>query len=109
MAMKQKGIFINCAVTGSIHIPTMSEYLPITPGQIGLEAEKAAKAGAATVHHQDVKEISSMHDRSPREGKERESDTQLRKKRKVKGMPFGAIARGEVILTGECNFSEIWL
>ena len=56
MAMEQKGIFINCAVKGSIHIPTMSEYLPITPGQIELEA---AKAGAATVH---------LHVRNPKTG-----------------------------------------
>ncbi len=31
MAMKQQKIFINCAITGSIHIPTMSEYLPTIP------------------------------------------------------------------------------
>ena len=34
MAMKQTKTVINCAVTGSIHIPSQSEHLPITPKQI---------------------------------------------------------------------------
>ena len=59
MAMQQKKPFINCAVTGSIHIPTMTEHLPITPEQIADEAVKAANAGAATVH---------LHARDPRTG-----------------------------------------
>ncbi len=59
MALKQKKIFINCAVTGSIHIPTMSDYLPITPQQIAEEAVKAAQSGAATVH---------IHGRDPETG-----------------------------------------
>lgn len=50
MAMKQKKVIINCAVTGSIHIPTMTPHLPITPQQIASEAVAAAKAGAGTVH-----------------------------------------------------------
>ncbi|HIA13217.1 MAG TPA: 3-keto-5-aminohexanoate cleavage protein, partial [Flavobacteriales bacterium] len=29
-----KSVIITCAVTGSIHTPTMSEYLPITPNEI---------------------------------------------------------------------------
>jgi len=59
MAMQQKKPFINCAVTGSIHIPTMTEHLPITPNQIADEAVKAANAGAATVH---------LHARDPQTG-----------------------------------------
>jgi uncharacterized protein (DUF849 family) len=59
MAMQQKKVFINCAVTGSIHIPTMTEHLPITPEQIADEAVKAANAGAATVH---------LHARDPQTG-----------------------------------------
>ena len=59
MAMKQQKIFINCAITGSIHIPTMSEYLPTTPKQIAEEAVRAANAGAATVH---------LHARNPQTG-----------------------------------------
>lgn len=59
MAMKQNKVFINCAVTGSIHIPTMSDFLPITPKQIAEESVKAANAGAATVH---------LHARNPETG-----------------------------------------
>jgi uncharacterized protein (DUF849 family) len=59
MAMKQKKVFINCAVTGSIHIPTMTPHLPITPEEIAGEAIAAAKAGAGTVH---------LHVRNPETG-----------------------------------------
>lgn len=37
-------VIISCAVTGAIHIPSMSPYLPITPEQIAQEAIAAAKA-----------------------------------------------------------------
>jgi uncharacterized protein (DUF849 family) len=43
-------IIITCAVTGSIHTPTMSPHLPITPAEIADESIAAAKAGAAMVH-----------------------------------------------------------
>jgi uncharacterized protein (DUF849 family) len=43
-------VIINCAITGAIHIPSMSPYLPITPEQIAEESIAAAEAGAATVH-----------------------------------------------------------
>lgn len=43
-------VIINCAITGAIHIPSMSPYLPITPEQIAKESIAAAEAGAATVH-----------------------------------------------------------
>lgn len=56
--MKNKRI-ITCAVTGSVHIPTMSEYLPITPQQIAENALGAAEAGAAVVH---------IHARNPENG-----------------------------------------
>ncbi|MBW2057752.1 MAG: 3-keto-5-aminohexanoate cleavage protein [Deltaproteobacteria bacterium] len=56
--MKEK-IIINCAVTGSIHIPSMTPYLPITPEQIAQEAIDACSAGASTVH---------LHARDPRTG-----------------------------------------
>ena len=59
MAMKQSKVIINCAITGSIHIPTQSPYLPITPQQIADEAVKAAEAGAAIVH---------LHARNPETG-----------------------------------------
>ena len=44
--MKDKAI-ITAAITGSIHTPTMSPYLPITPEQIADEAVRAYEAGAA--------------------------------------------------------------
>ena len=50
---------VTCAITGSIHIPTMSEYLPITPDQIAQNAIDAANAGAAVVH---------IHARDPQTG-----------------------------------------
>ena len=56
--MKDK-IVVTCAVTGSIHTPTMSEYLPITPQQIIDEAVGASEAGAAVVH---------IHARNPENG-----------------------------------------
>lgn len=50
---------ISCAITGSIHTPTMSPYLPITPDQIAENALDAAKAGAAIIH---------IHARNPETG-----------------------------------------
>ena len=60
MAMRQDRIIINCAITGSIHIPTQSDHLPIAPKQIASEAVRAAKGGAGTVH---------LHVRDPKTGK----------------------------------------
>ncbi|MEI9889224.1 MAG: 3-keto-5-aminohexanoate cleavage protein [Rhizomicrobium sp.] len=49
--MKQtKKVIITCAVTGSVHTPTMSPYLPITPAQIAEQSVAAAQAGAAIIH-----------------------------------------------------------
>ena len=53
-------VIISCAVTGSIHTPTMSEYLPVTPDQIATSAIEAAEAGAAILH---------LHARDPQNGK----------------------------------------
>jgi uncharacterized protein (DUF849 family) len=52
-------VIITCAVTGSIHTPSMSPYLPITPEEIADAAVGAAEAGAAIVH---------MHARDPIDG-----------------------------------------
>jgi len=41
---------ITAAITGSVHTPTMSPYLPITPKQIAEEAVRAGQAGAAVAH-----------------------------------------------------------
>jgi len=56
--MKEKAI-ITAAITGSIHTPTMSDYLPITPKQISDEAVRACEAGAAVCH---------VHARNPETG-----------------------------------------
>jgi uncharacterized protein (DUF849 family) len=53
-------VIITCAVTGSIHTPTMSPHLPITPSEIADAAIGAAEAGAAIVH---------LHARDPRDGR----------------------------------------
>src|SRR5439155_25459276 len=53
-------VVISCAVTGSIHTPTMSDALPITPDQIATQAIDAAKAGAAILH---------LHARDPKDGR----------------------------------------
>lgn len=52
-------VIISCAVTGSIHTPTMSPYLPITPEEIATSAIEAAEAGAAILH---------LHARKPEDG-----------------------------------------
>jgi uncharacterized protein (DUF849 family) len=52
-------VIITCAVTGSIHTPTMSPYLPVTPEQIATSAIEAARAGAAILH---------LHARDPQTG-----------------------------------------
>ena len=43
-------VVITCAVTGSIHTPTMSPYLPLTPDEVARQAIEAAEAGAAILH-----------------------------------------------------------
>lgn len=57
---RAKKAIITCAVTGSIHTPTMSPHLPITPDEIAREAIAAAEAGAAVLH---------LHARDPRDGR----------------------------------------
>ncbi len=57
--MASQKVIITCAVTGSIHTPTMSAHLPITPGQIADSAAAAADAGAAILH---------LHARDPEDG-----------------------------------------
>jgi uncharacterized protein (DUF849 family) len=53
-------VIITCAVTGSVHTPTMTPYLPITPDQIARESIAAAEAGAAVIH---------LHARDPKDGR----------------------------------------
>jgi len=57
---KSRKVIITCAVTGSIHTPSMSPHLPVTPEEIADAAIGAAEAGAAIVH---------LHARNPRDGR----------------------------------------
>jgi uncharacterized protein (DUF849 family) len=57
---QQKKVIISCAVTGSIHTPSMSPYLPVTPAEIASSAIEAAQAGAAILH---------LHARNPENGR----------------------------------------
>lgn len=54
-----KKVIITCAITGAIHTPSMSQYLPVTAKQIADAAIGAAQAGAAIVH---------LHARNPQDG-----------------------------------------
>ena len=53
-------VIITCAVTGSIHTPTMSPYLPLTPDEIAADSVAAAEAGASILH---------LHARDPSDGR----------------------------------------
>jgi uncharacterized protein (DUF849 family) len=53
-------VIISCAVTGSVHTPSMSEYLPITPDEIASQSIAAAGAGASVLH---------LHARDPKSGR----------------------------------------
>ena len=53
-------VVVTCAVTGSIHVPSQTPYLPITPEQIAASAIGAAEAGAAILH---------LHARNPADGR----------------------------------------
>ena len=57
---KRGKVIISCAVTGSIHVPSQTPYLPITPAEIAQGAIGAAEAGAAIVH---------LHARDPDTGR----------------------------------------
>jgi uncharacterized protein (DUF849 family) len=57
-------IIITCAVTGSIHTPTMSPHLPITAEEIAEAAIGAAEAGASIIHLHARPKASSLSSRS---------------------------------------------
>lgn len=59
MSKKSNKVIITCAVTGSIHTPSMSPHLPVTAAEIATAAIEAAEAGAAIVH---------LHARNPETG-----------------------------------------
>ena len=60
MARPQDKVIISCAVTGSVHTPAMSPYLPLSPDDIARQAIAAAEAGAAILH---------LHARDPGDGR----------------------------------------
>lgn len=57
--MAPRKVIITCAVTGSIHTPSMSPYLPVTAEEIAEAAIAAADAGASVIH---------LHARNPKTG-----------------------------------------
>jgi len=57
---KNRKVIISCAVTGSIHTPSMSPHLPISAEEIADAAVGAAEAGAAIIH---------LHARDPDNGR----------------------------------------
>src|SRR5665213_4438139 len=59
-ARSDEKIIISCAITGSIHTPTMSDALPYRPEDIARQAIDAAEAGAAILH---------LHARDPKTGR----------------------------------------
>jgi uncharacterized protein (DUF849 family) len=64
MAARNK-VIITCAVTGSIHTPSMSPHLPVTPEEIADAALAAADAGAAVVHLHARNPVDGRPDQSP--------------------------------------------
>jgi uncharacterized protein (DUF849 family) len=58
--MPANKVIITCATTGSIHTPTMSPHLPLTPNDIAEQSVAAAEAGAAIIH---------LHARDPENGR----------------------------------------
>ena len=61
---------ITAAITGAVHVPSLSPYLPVTPEQIIADAVGAAEAGASVVH---------IHARNPQTG-EPSSDLEIMRK-----------------------------
>jgi uncharacterized protein (DUF849 family) len=60
MARPQRKAIVSCAVTGAIHVPSLTPHLPITPAEIAAQAIGAARAGAAILH---------LHARDPADGR----------------------------------------
>jgi uncharacterized protein (DUF849 family) len=77
-------VIITAALTGAIHTPSMSEYLPCTPGHIIEEAVRCHNAGAAVVH---------VHARNPKDGSPSSSGDIFRE------ILSGIKARSKVVVT----------
>ncbi len=67
--MTKRKVIVTCAVTGSIHTPSMSPHLPVTAAEIANAAIGAAAAGAAIVH---------LHARDPGDGRPDQSPERFR-------------------------------
>jgi uncharacterized protein (DUF849 family) len=74
---------ITAAITGAIHTPGMSPYLPISPEEIVEDAVRACEAGAAVVH---------IHARDPKDGRP-SADVEL-----MKGIVSEIKERSDVII-----------
>ena len=66
MSKEKRKVIITCAVTGAIHTPSMSKYLPVSPNEIADAAILAADAGASILH---------LHARDPSNGKPTQDST----------------------------------
>jgi uncharacterized protein (DUF849 family) len=58
-------VIITCAITGAIHTPTMSPYLPITADEIVAQSVAAAEAGASILHLHARDEKTGRPDQTP--------------------------------------------
>ncbi|MCV2874999.1 3-keto-5-aminohexanoate cleavage protein [Rhodobacteraceae bacterium XHP0102] len=70
MAKAPRKVIITCAVTGAIHTPSMSPYLPVTPQEIIDDGIKAFEAGASILH---------LHARDPENGRPTQDPEMFRK------------------------------
>ncbi|MBK1836546.1 3-keto-5-aminohexanoate cleavage protein [Azospirillum sp. YIM B02556] len=94
MASTRK-VIISCAVTGAIHTPSMSPYLPITAEQIADDAVAAAEAGAAILH---------LHARNPADGRPDQSPEAFRPFLSVIKQRTGAVVN---ITTGGSPYMSV--
>jgi len=113
---KSNKVIITCAVTGSIHTPSMSPHLPVTAQEIADAAVGAADAGAAIVH---------LHARNPIDGRPDQSPDAFEPfLRSIKdrssvvlnittgGSPFMSVEeriRPALVWKPEHGFNELWV
>ena len=82
------------AITGSIHTPTMSPYLPVTGAEIAAQAIEAAEAGASILH---------LHARDPENGRPSPSSSERRCSRTSGLSPGGASVMAGAGLLGSSS------
>ena len=70
MPKSSRKVIITCAVTGAIHTPSMSPFLPVTPKEIIDDGIKAFEAGASILH---------LHARDPENGRPTQDPEMFRK------------------------------